>query len=287
MTIQVDILKQLNRSGYPFQLRIECEVQSTQHEHGWSVASREHPWTSIDTKSSGFIDIVLTHKDSSTFPLVLECKRIKADDGRQLNWLFLLPNKASKPTSLTSCLQVEARINQSDQNPQWEDVRIWDDVSLNPESLEAGFCVLPSDEQRKSPILESLATEVLQSIEGLAHEELGIERSKGGQHSRLFIFPAIVTNANITVCRFNPELIKIKDGTLDTCNAEIETLPFIRFRKSMATAFPQGPVKDLRAANRARQRTVFVVTATHIAQFLKDWRMKPLDEFRGYGIQKC
>jgi len=37
-------LKQINKSGFPFQLRVEHEIRMTEQQHGWSVASREHPW---------------------------------------------------------------------------------------------------------------------------------------------------------------------------------------------------------------------------------------------------
>ena len=103
-----DALKQINRSGYPFQLRVEQQVVSTRSDHGWSVASREHPWAVPDAGSSGFIDIVLQHDHFVTYRLVLECKRIKADDGRQLNWHFLVPDKILKPTALASCFEVES-----------------------------------------------------------------------------------------------------------------------------------------------------------------------------------
>jgi hypothetical protein len=44
-------------------------------------------------------------------------------------------------------------------------------------------------------------------------------------------------------------------------------------------------MNDLKAANRARERTVFVVTAAHIAEFLKGWEVNPLN-IGGFAIQK-
>ena len=35
--------------------------------------------------------------------------------------------------------------------------RVWDNVRLTPASLQSEFCILTSDEQRRQPILESLA----------------------------------------------------------------------------------------------------------------------------------
>ena len=111
--------------------------------------------------------------------------------------------------------------------------------------------------------------------------------SKGyTQHLRLFIIPVIVTNADLAVCRFDPNSIKIEDGTLDASNTEIEIVPFIRFRKSLATAMPQISINDLKAANRARERTVFVVTAAHLAEFLSGWKIEALDHFNGFAIER-
>lgn len=242
---------------------------------------------SADNSSSGFIDIVLKHNQFSTFRLVIECKRIKADDARQLRWVFLLPDKESEPTWLASCFEVEGRggKGKTDEH-EWNDLRLWDNVRLTPASLQSEFCILTSDDQRRQPILESLATDVLESIEGLAEEEVNIEKSLGQPtHTRLFIFPAIVTNAEIAVCRFDLANITITDGMLDTSHVEISTVPFIRFRKSLATDFPQGGFYYLEAANRARERTVFIVNAASLSEFLKNWNMEPLHD-RDYAIKR-
>jgi hypothetical protein len=289
MADQDEVLRQISRSGFPFQLRVEDEIRTTSSEHGWNVASREHPWRSPDGDSSGFIDIVLRHEQFNTFRLVIECKRVKADDSRQLRWLFLLPDRGSNETELASCFEVEGEGNRPGSDLPWKDLRLWENVSLVPASFESEFCVLPSDEPRNRPLLERLAAEVLESIEGLAHEEACIERSRGGsqyQHLRLFIFPAIVTNAEITVCRFDPSRISITDGLLDPAGAMVEAVPFIRFRKSLATGFPQGAFNDLHAANKARERTVFVVNAAALPTFLKGWDMHPLGFDSRYGIQR-
>lgn len=279
MAHDVDPLRQINRSGFPFQMRVEHEIRNSVSAHGWAVESHEHPWTSTDGTRSGYIDIVLKHTQYVTFRLVVECKRIKADDARQLRWIFLIPDVNSEPTSLASCFEVEGRGRRdNDSESEWSDVRIWDNVRVWPASRQSEFCILHSDEGRRQSILESLAGEVLDSIEGLAEEEVNIEQSRDRGHARLFIFPAIVTNAEIAVCHFDPAKIKITDGTLDAGDVEITTVPFIRFRKSLATEFPQGVYYHLEAANRARERTVFVVNSTFMSEFLKDWKMDALPD---------
>ena len=282
-----EALKQVNRSGFPFQLRVEAEVRSSSERHDWSVASREHPWVNPQTSSFGFIDLVLEHKQYSTFRMVIECKRVKADDARQLRWVFLLPDHELKPTEIATCLEVEGRANTHIQPPPLTDIRLWDNVRSVPASLQSEFCVLPNDEQRRQPILESLSVEVLESVEGLAQEEVSIVKSNGPPYIlRLFIFPVIVTNAEIAVCRFTAKMVNIEDGTLSASNAEISSVPFIRFRKSLATGFPDRSVRDLQSASRARERTVFVVNAACISDFLSGWQVNPLDAMDGFAIQR-
>jgi hypothetical protein len=274
---------QINRSGFPFQLKVEQEVRSNVRNHRWEVASREHPWMNPETHTSGFIDLVLKHIDYSTFRLVVECKRVRADDATQLRWHFLLPDQTSEPVTQASCFEVEGK--KAPAPYLFDCVRVWDEVSVTPSSLQAEFCVMKSDETRRQTILESHAADLLESIEGLAEEELNIEKSqRPATHLRLFIFPVIVTNAEIAVCRFDPRLIKIDDGTIDDC--DISIVPFIRFRKSLATGFPQGTFFDLESANRARERSIFVVNAARLSEFLSGWKVTPRPGEYQYAVQK-
>jgi hypothetical protein len=288
MKNQDEILKQINKSGFPFQLKVEHEIRRTAGEHDWSIASHEHPWVSADNTMSGFTDIVLKHNQFTAFRLVIECKRIRTDDSRQLRWVFLFPDQEPKPKTLTSCFEVKGwKKREPIVKPEWNEVQIWDNVNLMPASLQSEFCILQNDEQRRPPILETLAAEVIESIEGLAKEEMNIQKSQNPPNdARLFIFPAIVTNAELAVCRFNPANIKINDGTLDAENVDISTVPFIRFRKSLSTKFPQGNFFDLQSANRAREQTVFIVNVASLSEFLTGWEMSPIDDFDGYAIQK-
>lgn len=278
-----ETFKVIGKSGFPFQLRVEDEIRSTSSTHQWSIASHENPWNHPEYASSGFIDLVLKHDQIPTLRLAIECKRIRAEDSRQLQWIFLLPNKSQSETELASCLEVEGQ-NKTGNPRDWKDHRIWDNVRTTPLSLESEFCILIGDDQKKQPILEGIASQLLDSVEGLAQEEISLQLSQlVPAHLRLFIFPTIVTNAEIVVCVFDPSAVNIKDGTLDIGSAELRTVPFIRFRKSLETKFPGGSYRSLRDANAARERTVFVVNATSIQDFLNGWSIQPIGM---YATQK-
>jgi hypothetical protein len=132
-------------------------------------------------------------------------------------------------------------------------MRVWEDVHITGKrSIQSEFCILKGDQSaQKSPLLESLARDVLKSVEGLAQDEVNTAISQDDRYIRLFIFPVIVTNAQLRVCSFMPHDISIEYGTLGDSDVETSTVPFIRFRKSLETDFPQGTFRSLKEANYA------------------------------------
>ncbi len=286
-------LKHIWKSGFPFQLRVEAEVRSTHSMHNWSIATQEHPWTNRDTGSSGFIDLVLEHDSLVTYRIVIECKRVKADDERQLKWTFLVPEGKKEETELASCLELggssDFLTKLTDPNlgqKVWDHVRLWDNVNILPKSFESTICILPSDDSKSQPILERLANVVIDSVEGLGEEVILIHQSQSHVGPlRAFLFPVIVTNAEIAMCSFDPKNVSILDGTLDASAVTITTVPFIRFRKSLSTAFPKGSFSTLKEANEARELTMFVVNASALPLLLKDWNMHPRNFGGRYAIQ--
>lgn len=113
----------------------------------------------------------------------------------------------------------------------------------------------------------------------MAGEEINIGRSLKRETRPILIFPAVVTNARITVCKFRAGDVNITDGTLDPSTVTLSDVHFIRFRKSLVTTFPEGKFRDLRAANKARERTVFIINSQHLSTFLKQWNVRTI-EFR-------
>jgi len=117
----------------------------------------------------------------------------------------------------------------------------------------------------------------LESLDGLAGEEINIGRSQKLKTGPIFIFPAVVTNARITVCKFKASDVKITDGTLDPSTVTLSDVPFIRFRKSLVTTFPKGKFRDLKEANTARERTVFIINSQYLSAFLKRWNVRSIN----------
>lgn len=66
------------------------------------------------------------------------------------------------------------------------------------------------------------------------------------------------------------------DGTLDFNALEIREVPFIRFRKSLATKFPDRSVRSLKEAPGSEgKETVFIINGERIGEFLSDWALSP------------
>lgn len=276
--------KQLSVSGFPFQLRVENEILLTELRHKWSVTTREHAWENPDATNAGFIDLALQQTNISTLRLVIECKRQRSNDASQLHWYFLLPQAEAIQKDTVRCLSLEAWLAFRP-SQHWEIIRVWDDVRITPFSYESQFCVMNSDEKRR-PILESLCRELLDSVDGLAEEEVKIAQRQSS-HLRAFYIPVVVTNAQLAVCKFDPVSISLADGIIPQDKCEIEVVPFIRFRKSLVNTFPKDDAaSNLRQANQSRERTVFVVNSEHLVDFLTGWDIKPLDEFSNYALAR-
>ena len=77
----------VNKSGFPLQIRVAYEVETTRNQHGWRVLHEEHSWVNKHSGTDGFIDLVLEdqHKVSK---MVVECKK-----AWKSSWIFLVPTE--------------------------------------------------------------------------------------------------------------------------------------------------------------------------------------------------
>ncbi len=260
----VGLGKAVNASGYPFQLAVEEQVRATGEKHGWDVETTEHPWRRGE--SAGFIDLVLKHTTTRT-RLVIECKRFQ-----HTSWVFLVPKRQ---------LSLQRRIKL-----QWTnfgvDVRTstgWFDFGFRPESHEASFCVVESTKQTQANRVETIARELLDSVEGLAMEQASIEPrgdwdASGVNRQNLFI-PTILTTANLVVCHLDPESVELDDGILR--QQRFEKVGLVRFRKSLTTEFREGYApRDIEEGYQDRVRTILIVNSGHLLDFLERWEPEPV-----------
>ena len=250
-------LKQIvNSSGFPLQIGIEHFVGKTSDAHGWKVLYKEHSWKNPNSNNSGFIDLVLVD-ELGTSIMVVECKRVQ-----NTNWIFLLPSERQKRRR-----HARAWVSRSNgDNVKFFD---WKDITPDPFSPESMFCVVPGQDKKSRPMLERVAAELIEATEALAFEDLHLFSNKP-DFVRIYL-NVIITTADLSLCSFDPHDISISDGIIE--KAEFESIPFLRFRKSLSTeSVSELNLKEMNSYNltTAKENTVFVVNSKHLEDFLNE-----------------
>jgi hypothetical protein len=255
MTNETEKLKEIiNKSGYPLQLALEYQINSTEREHNFRVLSSEHRWVDKDSSSDGYIDLMAYHRNYN-IRIVIECKRIIG------NWNFLISEMNPSPTGKIKVLSISDEVSDNIKKIKWVQ------LSMYPESFVSSFCVFESNNQKDERTLEKFAGDLLLSIESLAKEEI-LYKNKFNSKSDLFYIPMIVTTAKIQLSNFNPGNINLDDGKIATSN--IKEQDNIRFTKSLASNLNYtNEIMDIKEADKSNARTVIVVQAIKLIEFLK------------------
>jgi len=243
----------VDKSGLPLQIAIASQIASSTGPDAFRVLYAEHAWKLPDLNERGFIDLVLEDSRRTTL-LAVECKRVLDTD-----WIFLIPqNERKKRSHAEAWLSYGSSIQMLCYD--------WADVTCSPDSHESSYCIIPKRDSKATSILETLASDLVNATEALAHEEYQFLR---GHDALRMLLSVIVTTARLKTCVFDPNNVSIIDGVM--AEAAFEEVPFIRFRKQLTSDYStidrQAP--DPRALQvQARERTVFVVNSGSLAQFL-------------------
>jgi hypothetical protein len=258
-------IKIANDSGFPLQIAVETSVSQSSTSHGWKVRYTEHSWSNRADGDSGFIDLILQDKHKTTF-LIVECKR------KSETWLFLRSDGTAKASR-----HAKAWVS------HYSDGTMkrfgWTDVAPDPECPEVGFCATRGmSANDKTTMLERIGGELLSSTEAFASEEKDFRRPK--QENLRFYFNVVVTTAQLKLATFDPHKVSLTTGTLD--EAEIQDVPFVRFRKQLSVRPAQltpGRFEEDIDPSYEKENTIFVVRADHFVRFLHEFGL-PEEEFR-------
>lgn len=249
----------VNQSGFPLQIGVTALVRRTTNQHGWQVLCGEHAWKNQLDNNSGFIDIVLEDKFRTSVMLV-ECKRVLDS-----SWIFLNPNPAVK-----SRRHAKAWLTRYSQGSFRH--LCWADLSLNPDSPESEFCVVPGQDSKSRPMLERVAADVVSATEAIALEEKDYQ-AQLKDVLRMY-FSVVVTTAKLKVCTFAPEQVSLVDGKV--FDAQFTEVPFVRFRKQLSTRpalVPLNVADGFETFVRAKEHTVFVVNVEALPLFLSNFEV--------------
>ncbi len=241
-----------NASGFPFQIWLGSYIDQTSEQHGWQVMTSEIRWINQRTGREEFADLVLSHKHLWRFRSVVEVKRV-----REGVWVFLRPDQSSDKVqrfrAFVCCADTSGTIR-----ARWMD-------GFRPsgggDCLVSSYCVVRG-QGKERPMLERLASYIL-----LATESIGEREAKLRNDGRLFVFPIVVTNAQLVVHAFDPEQVDPQSGELR--ESQFAEVPYLLFRKSIGTVYSTGKqpryLSDLNAQD---ERDVLIVNSMHVADAL-------------------
>jgi len=240
------VLAALRSSGFPFQTAVANVIRDVS---GWSVCASEYPWRT-STGDNQFLDIVATN--GSLF-LTIECKKTRKEI---LTFLRPLGHMHTGQVEDFRCLRAE-QIQDSTMRLEL----FCEEWALNPPSTYSEFCVVStSDSGRDQRLLERDAGLVVRASDAFGFDFQN--RFRPGHDpspsAACLIVPVIVTNAPIYTARYKPSEVSLESGEFMTPPKEIDSTPYVRFRK----AFMSDVGPDL------GERSVFVVNAAAIAEFL-------------------
>lgn len=244
----------VNQSGFPLQIGLTALIQNTTNQHGWKVLFVEHSWKNELDNDSGFIDIVIEDKHRTSVMLI-ECKRVLDS-----SWIFLVPKSKAKPRRHAKAWVTRFA------GDCFKHL-CWADLSLDPDSPESEFCVVPGQDPKSKPMLERVAADVVSATEALALEEKDYQAQL--KDALRMYFSVIVTTAKLQVCAFEPENVSLVDGKV--ADPEFTEVPFVRFRKQLSTrpaSVPLNVVDGFYGFVRAKEHTVFVVNTEALPNFL-------------------
>ena len=233
----------VNSSGFPLQFAVEHLVSRSTEEHAWKILVREHPWKHPRLKQEGFIDLVL---ERGNVRLVIECKR-----RRQAAWVFLVPDGSTPGVRRARCHWVAHFPERDFEN--------WDDFEILPYTYESQFCVVRGQSNEQKPFLEGVAGCLATATESVGSEERGLAGRANEERTKVFA-PVVVTTAQLQVCRFDPGQVSLDDGEI--AGGTFESVPYIRFRKSLTTEL----VPESKATRRASPRLFLAASVVRTAE---------------------
>jgi|GEM_PF-6796551 len=242
-------------------MAVENFLREQGPEYQFTFLGHEIPW------EDGYLDILL--QNNKFVFLAIECKKVEED-----TWIFV----RTETSSQTRCRH------------EWYNPRLPNPMVVIPAnkyskvfcsefnmvegSPESEFCILPKGGTNK--ILEPLASEILDACRDILDSP---ERAHDEDHWEVMV-PVIVTNARLVACEFTPDKVNLATGGIQLHDSHFTEVPFVRFRKTLVS-FRSDPTSEIPINVESwiadRERTVFVVGALNLAQFM--------DGFRSFSCQ--
>lgn len=232
------VLSALKRSGFPFQTRVRHEVEA-QARDGWKILASEHPWRDPEGRTQ-FVDLI-TYCDRLV--LLIECKRVQDKTMTFLRPVH--PLSAGMVPDFSGCSSMNATISYHANLP------------LPPRSYVSEFCVSANNQGNPERLLEQDARLLVLACEDFAERGMRPHLHWLAKQE-LFLIPVIVTTGPLYTTSYHPTQVSLETGIFTNLDLDaIEAVQWVRFHKTLTAEGYDGP------------RTVFVVNATALGEFLR------------------
>jgi hypothetical protein len=242
----------LNNSGIPFQLAVENVITTV--SAGIQFVKREVPG------AGDFIDVVARSYNAL---FVFECKRV--DDKA---WVFVMSDvrRGSSTRCRLEWFNSKAPVPRS---PLPGFTRVFCDEWFMAEgSPESDFCIMPK--QGATSLLEETCRKLLAGGRQLLADETVMH-----EVGYLPLVPVVVTTAKLYVCQFDPTIVSLDTGKLDTSGGQFVQTNLVRFRKTFVTTKNNSYESSQMILENwvsDRERTVFVLNPSALERFLTGFR---------------
>lgn len=262
MTESRNTLAIVHRSGFPLQMHLQEIIRSKAGEHHWALLAYEHPWKNVEGDKR-FVDLVagcdgfwLGH-GLGTRPcratLVIECKRIAG------TWVFL----ATPPAREGGVAQLLRFQEGGSPTPAFAP------RPFGPSMPESEYCVLETGGREDRRQLESMGTDLLESVEAIARADWKASADPKCQFGSALYVPVLVTTAALQLCVFEPMAVSLNDGRVSGEQVkELKPVKWVRFNKDMGFFEGAKKLEPARWGTKGPHQTVFVVSAEHFEAFL-------------------
>ena len=267
--INEHIAAALNAQGFLLQHRIFTELeQGFEAEgpgHQWVFEAAEYPVTARNSKQTR-IDLVLSNRRVRGVHLCIECKRAHP---KYKAWVFfgqqpMLRNVTDPPFYLET-IRYEARPPEHHDDASHRIERLRTGKPVFDYYLEAALHSQGSKVSTTSTI-EAAFSQVMFGHSGLFRKLMSFQ-----EHNILQVIPVVVTTAQLFKAEFDDAKVKLHDGTLDSTDVSVESLPFV--------AVNYHASDDL-----AREPRFAPLERRNIQEDLTQWQIRTISVVQAVGI---
>lgn len=269
----------LNEQGYLFQHKIVQVVQSKDEDgnfaHNWCVEAEELP-VSLPNGEETRIDLVLRHGPqlSSPWRVVLECKRSARDYKR---WVFFGEADRHRGPSPRNYYVEHADIKGPwDHQGEPPMIHRVETSNASPDCPVFDYGVEVRIDRPGSGKRASATDAIEDAFQQVSLGQAGLALRLRNAHALTFrLLPIVVTTAELLSADFSVDRVSLDRGMVEADDLSLKPRPWLAVNYRVNDVICQlsgittGRTTDLAADLAARQvRTVFVVQAAHVQQFL-------------------